>query len=231
MSIFTVTDIINEIKKYAHHAIVSLLLTCKSGLFCLKECKKQIHDQALERELKHCTKGKKIKLHDRLCSYQYNYRVVQTNNNLYAIKVDIINYDYYTIIHNKNKGIQLEKYKNRPFDVNYGIILYPDGPIATSIHSPYLKYKTVPIGTTVKIPEVNMIVTVQSKRNYQLYEYYITYADHNSLLLHSLYTTGPTVLKFMKVSSNWICTDNYTIDKIGGFIVDLYRAVHIVNHQ
>lgn len=81
MSIFTVKDVINEIKQYCNdQSIVSLLLTCKASIIYLKDCEKQIRNQALHRELLHCAKNKKVKLNDRLCSYRYNYRVVKTNN-------------------------------------------------------------------------------------------------------------------------------------------------------
>lgn len=83
--------------------------------------------------------------------------------------------------------------------------MYQDGPIATSINSPYLKYKTVPIGTTVKTPEINMIVTVKCLRNYEIYEFYTAYADDKRLELKALYTYGPPWLDFvMNTKGIWV---------------------------
>lgn len=233
MSIYYIKDIINEIKKYCNDKIlISFLLTCKLSIVNIKNYKQEIHNQALERELNHCFTNKRVQLHDRLCSIHHNYRVIKLNQSLYAVKVDLygnmIDNSVYTVI-KKNDTIKIEKYKNRQVSVNYGIILYKDGPIATSKNSPYLKYKTVAIGVYNVRPEINMMVTVRSKRNYEKYEYYITDINGKTLVLSSINNHKDLTLIFFNVDNKWV-TEKYTFVKFGGFILDIYRKVNIVNN-
>lgn len=186
--IFSINDILFEIKKYQDDAsLVSLLLTCKPLSLHLTQYGREVHMQALTREINHISE-KGVCVNNRLCTRQYNFRVIQVSNKLYAVRTDVYgnirNYDCYNIRVEKQK-IKIEKVHNVFICVQRGILLYKDGPIVKNIDSPYLKYKTVPIGTCVK-PEINIMVIIAAPRKHRICEAYVKSLNEYTMTLCKL---------------------------------------------
>lgn len=161
-------------------------------------------------------KNKTINVNDRLCNKQYNFRVIEVSNKLCAVRTNIYgtikNYDCYKIKVDRQQVIKIEKTPNFFINVKRGILIYKDGPIAINSNTPYLKYKTVPVGTFVK-PEVNMMVTIMCRR-YSVIECYIQAINNDTMTLCKINDTTPII--FTHIKNKWV-NDLYTIDKIGGF--------------
>lgn len=224
MSIFSIEDVVNEIKQYCDNkTLVSFLLCNKLSINYLKNHKKEVHNQALFRELNHCIRnGEKttnVRLNDRLCNNKHNFRVIKINDMLYAAKTNIygniISNEYYKLRAAGN-DIELQKYPHIFWVVTYGILLYKEGPIATSINSPYLKYKTVARNSIGLKPEINMMVIIKNKITASVYEYYIKYIDGKVMILEKI--KNRNTLTFNYVDGRWKTNSKYSIYKIGGFI-------------
>lgn len=106
--------------------------------------------------------------------------------------------------------------------IGNGLLLFNGGPEIKSVDSHYLKYKTIPINSTID-PEIDLLVTVTRTddgfpcRPRTVYEYVITELFSNIMILSSI-SNPKFKLYAIKKHNEWkIMDSNYIILKIGGF--------------